>query len=79
MNGHANFAMGELRKLLGKPGPDGKSKLISDSAVSNAISTAKKHGFIAEDSSARCLVVPRHAITLGVGGTTATKCLVHPN
>ncbi|KRD19586.1 hypothetical protein ASE48_21270 [Mycobacterium sp. Root265] len=77
LNGHANFAMGELGKLLGKPGPDGKPKPISNSAVANAISKAKKHGFIAEDSMARCLVVPRHAVTLGVGGSVHTKCCLH--
>jgi hypothetical protein len=78
LNGHANFATGQLRKLLTSPGPDGKPKPISHSAVSNAIRTAKKRGFIAENSSARCLVVPPHAITLGMGGTPETKCLVHP-
>jgi hypothetical protein len=76
-NRHANFAMGELCKLLSKPGSDGKPKPISTSAVSNAIALAKKHGFIAEESMARCLVVPAHAVGYGLGGETWTPCRFH--
>jgi hypothetical protein len=76
-NGHANFAPGELRMLLARPGPDGKPKPISASAVANAINQAKAKGFIAEESMARCLVVPRHAVTGGLGGKVWTKCRIH--
>lgn len=76
-NGHANFGSGELATLLGKPGPNGEVKPISDSAVSNAIRYAKKKGWIAEESMARCLVVPRHAVVGGLGGSESTKCRFH--
>lgn len=78
-NGHANFSSGELAKLLSKPGPNGEPKPISDSAVSNAIKRAKEQGYIAEDSMARCLVVPRHAVVGGLGGNESTKCRFHSN
>jgi hypothetical protein len=76
-NGHASFASGELRMLLARPGPDGKPKPISASAVANAIKQAKEKGFIAEESTARCLVVPRHAVTGGLGGKEWTRCPFH--
>jgi hypothetical protein len=77
-NGHASFASGELRMLLARPGPDGKPKPISNSAVANAIKQAKRYGFIAEESMARGLVVPPHAVVGGLGGAGWTKCRSHP-
>jgi hypothetical protein len=76
-NGHAHFASGELAKLLAKPGPDGVPKLPSSSGVANAIKRAKAYGFIAEESTARCLVVPAHAVEGGMGGTPWTACPIH--
>jgi hypothetical protein len=76
-NGHATFGSGELAKLLAKPGPDGEPRPISDSAVSNAIKHAKRQGWIAEESMARCLVVPRHAVVGGLGGKESTRCRFH--
>lgn len=76
-NGHAPLAPGELAELLAKPDPNGLLKPLSASGVSNAIKDAKRYGFIAEESTSRCLVVPPHAVTGGIGGTPWTKCVVH--
>lgn len=75
-NGHANFGAGEIARLLGKRGPDGQVKALSDSAVSNAIRRAKELGFIADQSYARCLVVPPHAVTHGLG-SAYERCRIH--
>ncbi len=75
-NGHANFGAGEIAKLLGKRTPDGQRKPLSDSAVSNAIRRAKELGFIAYESHARCLVVPPHAVTGGLG-SSYQLCRIH--
>jgi hypothetical protein len=74
-NGHANFKSGELGMMLGKPGPEGWEAL-SPQHVSNLISTAKKAGWLAAESSSRCLVVPHHAIQGGLGSANE-KCAVH--
>jgi hypothetical protein len=73
-NGHATFASGELAKLLAKPGPDGVPKSPSASSVANAIRIAKRKGWIAQESNARCLVVPPHAVIGGLGGYAGTAC-----
>lgn len=75
-NGHANFGAGEIAKMLGKRGPDGHVKPLSDSAVSNAIRRAKELGFVAAQSCARCLVVPPHAVSNGLGHVYE-RCRVH--
>jgi hypothetical protein len=75
-NGHAPFGPGEIGLLLAKPLTKGEAKPLSDSAVSNAIREAKKKEFIARESMARCLVVPPHAVTGGLGGPW-TKCRMH--
>jgi hypothetical protein len=75
-NGHAPFGSGEIGRLLAKPGPNGEAKPLSHSAVSNAIRRAKEKGYIAEESMARCLVVPAHAVTGGLGHSWA-KCPLH--
>jgi hypothetical protein len=75
-NGHANFKPGELGELLGKPAPGGGWARITPQAVSNAIKLAKNAGWIAEDSTARCLVVPHHAVSGGLGNANE-KCPVH--
>lgn len=76
-NGHATFGSGELATLLAKPGPDGVPKPLSASGVANAIRVAKRQGWIAQESNARCLVVPPHAVTGGLGGQAGTKCSAH--
>lgn len=78
-NGHAPFGPGEIGKLLAKCGPKGETKPLSDSAVANAIKLAKRKGWIARESMARCLVVPPHAVAGGLGGAAWTPCRIHPN
>jgi hypothetical protein len=70
-NGHAPFKSGELAVYLGLPGQP-----LKPSEVSNAIRLAKTSGWIAEESNARCLVVPPHAVEGGLGDPRA-ECPVH--
>lgn len=70
-NGHANFRQGEIAEILGTPGNP-----LSASSVSNAIRLAKKAGWIAQESGARCLVVPPHAVQGGLGHP-GDRCAVH--
>ena len=74
-NGHANFKPGELAFMLGKPGPSGWESL-SPSQLSNLIAAAKKAGWITPESNSRCLVVPHHSISGGLGNQYE-KCAVH--
>lgn len=46
--GHARFATGELRRVLG----------LSSSRTSDALAIARMHGWIDPASSARCIVLP---------------------
>lgn len=75
-NGHANFGVGQIAKLLARRTPDGQLKPLSDSGVSNAIRRAKELGFIANESHSRCLVVPPHAVTRGLG-SPYERCRIH--
>jgi hypothetical protein len=70
-NGHASFKPGEIAEILGAPG-----KPLSGPAVSNAIRLAKNAGWIAEESNARCLVVPPHAVGGGLGHPN-DRCPIH--
>jgi hypothetical protein len=70
-NGHANFKSGEIAEILGTPG-----KPLSASSVSNAIKLAKSAGWIAQESTARCLVVPPHAVDGGIGHPNE-RCQIH--
>jgi hypothetical protein len=74
-NGHANFEPGELSWILGKPG-DGKWDDVPTPRVSEAIKLAKQYAWIAEESNAKCLVVPGHAVQGGLGHA-GEKCSVH--
>jgi hypothetical protein len=75
-NGHANFDMRELSLILGKPGVGGAWEYVDKASISRAIAAAKKAGWIAEESNAKCLVVPYHAITGGLGHENE-RCPVH--
>jgi hypothetical protein len=75
-NGHANFGPRELGLLLGKPGETGSWEYVADTAVSRAIAAAKRAGWIADTSNAKCLVVPHHAVTGGMGHPSE-RCPVH--
>jgi hypothetical protein len=70
-NGHATFKPGEIAEILGTPGEP-----LSPSSVSNAVKLAKNAGWIAEESSARCLVVPPHAVQGGLGHPN-DRCPIH--
>ena len=76
-NGHAQFAEGELAKLLAAPDRDGVVKIPSAQSVCNHVAKAKMLGFIAEGSNVRCLVVPPHAVIGGMGGSEWTACVIH--
>jgi hypothetical protein len=67
-NGHAGFKPGELANLLGKPGKDDLWEQPTPQQLSNAIRQAKKAGWIAEESSSRCLRVPPGAVAGGLNG-----------
>ncbi|MFI5496939.1 hypothetical protein [Actinoplanes sp. NPDC051859] len=56
--GHAQFGFGELARLIGTVA-EGEVKARRRDSVSAAIKAAKKRGFIAPESNARCLVL-RH-------------------
>ena len=75
-NGHANFCAGEIAKLLAASTPSGDRKPMSHQAVSNTIARAKSKGWIADESTARCLVVPHHAVEGGLGKSW-DKCRFH--
>lgn len=63
-NGHANFAQGEIGKMLG----------LSKTAVSQEIKKAKTFGWLDPSSTARCLVWP-DGIAGGLPGSH--QCMVH--
>lgn len=66
-NGHALFGRGEVADALMTPPnhrPDRRS-------VHRAIRQAIDWGYLAEGSTARCLIVPAHAVTGGLGSPTA--------
>jgi hypothetical protein len=70
-NGHAPFRSGEIAEILGTPG-----KPLSKTSVANAVRLAKRADWIAQESNARCLVVPPHAVTGGLGHPN-DRCPVH--
>lgn len=58
--GHAELAKGELCRILGKIDKEtGRIEPAGSDTASRAIRKAKASGFIAPESGARCLVVPR--------------------
>jgi hypothetical protein len=75
-NGHANFGSGEIGQLLAHTASNGERQPLSKSAVSNAIKRAKDKGWIDRESCARCLVVPPHAVSGGLG-SVYEKCRLH--
>jgi hypothetical protein len=68
--GHAEFDPGEVRQLL----VDQRTGVIpTASSVSRAIARAKEKGYLAEESSVRCIVT-----RIGVqGGNSTTYCRFH--
>jgi hypothetical protein len=70
-NGHSPFKQGDIAEVLGTPGQP-----LSGPSVSNAIRLAKNAGWIAEESTVRCLVVPPHAVHGGLGHPH-DRCQIH--
>lgn len=70
-NGHAPFGTGDIAEILGTPGDP-----LSKQSVTNAIRLAKNAGWIAQESTARCLVVPSHAVRGGLGHPSE-RCPIH--
>ena len=74
--GHAELAKGELGRILGTVDTDtGRIKPARPDTVSRAIREAKQNGFIARESGARCLVVPRWVAIKGA--RDRWTCRVH--
>ncbi|WP_162259384.1 hypothetical protein [Phycicoccus sp. Soil803] len=63
LNGHADFSPGEIASVLGMDRKTGEvATPMARQNVHRAIRTAIDYGWLAEGSSATCLVVPSHAI-----------------
>ena len=62
--GHAEFAEGQLAKILGLSG-----KKYASQDVSKAVTAAIKHGMVEKGSGVRCLILPGHHFQQGVGTT----------
>jgi hypothetical protein len=74
-NGHAQFGVGELADTLGTIDLT-TGEVVPDSNIARAIKVAVGYGMLAEGSSAKCLMVPRHAV-MGGPGKEHDKCLWH--
>jgi len=77
-SGHAPFNPGELAEILATASRATEGEMVrarSDS-VSRAIESAKRSGFITDESNARCLVLPAHAFQKANGASQ--PCPVHP-
>lgn len=74
-NGHAAFGPGDVAHVLGKV-DESTGVFQPNENVTRAIRTAVRHGFLAEGSKSRCLVVPAHAIEGGLGNAYA-PCPMH--
>lgn len=67
-NGHALFKRGHVALILAAVDTrTGALTPRSRQSVHRAIRTAIRHGWLVEGSTARCLVVPGHAISGGLG------------
>ena len=74
--GHARWAPGELALVLGSVEQmTGVIVPAARSAVSDAIAVAKRLGMVADDSTARCLVLPDTAFQKARG--PVIRCPVH--
>lgn len=76
-NGHATFKRGHVALILADVDTDsGALTPRSRQGIYRAIRTAVRHGWLLDGSTARCLVVPGHAITGGLG-SPADECPQH--
>ena len=77
-NGHAPFEQGDVGLVLGSVDRvTGEIRPADKANVQRAIRNAVKAGWLAEGSSARCLVVPGHAVEGGLGGAPDEPCGRH--
>ena len=76
-NGHAVFARGDLAIALGHPDvTTGEIFPVDRSNLRRAIQVAVKHQWLSPQSTTRCLVVPAHAVSGGLG-SPAQECPQH--
>jgi len=67
-NGHANFRPGEVALVLARlDETTGVVTALARQGVHRAIKVAVGNGWLGAGSTARCLIVPAHAITGGLG------------
>lgn len=77
-NGHAMFARGQVALVLADVNTDtGEVTPRDRRLIHRDIAKAVEYGWLAEGSTARCLIVPAHAIHGGLGSPTA-ECPQHP-
>lgn len=76
-NGHAMFRPGDLALILAHvDGDTGEVTPLDRRHLHRAIQKAVQYGWLANGSTARCLIVPAHAVTGGLGSATA-ECPQH--
>ncbi len=67
-NGHATFKRGQLALILASVDPETGAVVPLDRRhLYRAIQTAINHRWLSDRSTARCLIVPAHAVTGGLG------------
>lgn len=74
-NLHAEFATGQLAKLMGKV-TDGQFKHMAAPRLSNVIAQSVDRKVLDASSNARCLVLPSHAWMCGLVGNSQ-PCRTH--
>lgn len=71
-NGHATFRRGQLALILARiDTATGEVLPLDRRNLYRAIQVAIQHGWLSATSSARCLVVPAHHVTGGLGNARA--------
>lgn len=70
-NGHAVFGAGDVALVLGDV-DRATGAITPDRNVKRAIDTAVQYGWLASGSKSRCLIVPSHAVSGGLGNEHAT-------
>jgi hypothetical protein len=75
-NGHANFAPGDLKKILAVL-DEKTGELRPNANVSRSIKEAVGYGLLTPASQTTCLVVVAHEVWGGSYGTAQAPCLVH--
>src|SRR5690242_20337375 len=71
-NGHATFRRGQLALILARIDTQtGEVVPLDRRNLHRAIQVAIQHGWLSIASSARCLVVPAHQVTGGLGNARA--------